>query len=36
MGAWTPEEEEEAELAVKGQHYQTGEKQARSRRPYGD
>jgi len=36
LGAWTEEEEQEAELAVKGLHYQTGEKQARSRRPYGD
>ena len=34
LGAWTEEEEQEAELAVKGEHYQTGEKQARSRKPY--
>jgi hypothetical protein len=36
LGAWTEEEAQEAELAVQGLHYRTGEKQARSRKPYGD
>ncbi|MFQ5987771.1 MAG: UbiD family decarboxylase [Dehalococcoidia bacterium] len=31
LGYWTEEDEEEAELALKGKHYQTGEKQARNR-----
>lgn len=31
LGYWTKEEEEEAELALKGEHYQTGEKIARNR-----
>ena len=26
LGAWTKENEEEAELAVRGEHFQTGEK----------
>jgi 4-hydroxy-3-polyprenylbenzoate decarboxylase len=34
LGAWTEEEEEEAELAVKGEHYKTGERQALGRKPY--
>ncbi len=31
LGYWTEENEEEAELALKGEHYQTGEKLARQR-----
>jgi 4-hydroxy-3-polyprenylbenzoate decarboxylase len=31
LGQWTKENEEEAELALKGEHYQTGEKLARQR-----
>lgn len=31
LGAWTKEDEEEAELAVKGDHFLTGEKQKRGR-----
>ncbi len=31
LGYWTKENEEEAELALKGEHYQTGEKLARQR-----
>lgn len=31
LGLWTEENQEEAELALKGQHYQTGEKTARNR-----
>ena len=34
LGYWTPEEEKEADLAVRGQHYQTGEKAAAARRPF--
>jgi UbiD family decarboxylase len=34
LGAWTDEEEEEAQLAVKGEHYTTGEKQAATRLPF--
>jgi 4-hydroxy-3-polyprenylbenzoate decarboxylase len=34
LGHWTDEEEKEAELAVKGRHYETGEKQTHSRRPF--
>ena len=34
LGAWTEEEEQEAALAVKGQHYKTGEKQAATRLPF--
>jgi 3-polyprenyl-4-hydroxybenzoate decarboxylase len=33
LGYWTEEEEKEAELAVQGRHYETGEKQKRTRRP---
>ena len=36
LGHWTEEEEKEAELAVQGRHYETGEKQARSRREFKD
>jgi len=32
LGAWTQENSEEAELALQGEHYQTGEKLARDRR----
>lgn len=32
LGYWTQEEEEEAELAVQGRHYETGEKQLQTRR----
>jgi len=31
LGYWTEEDEEEAELALKGEHYTTGEKLAKSR-----
>ena len=31
LGFWTKEFEEEAELALKGEHYQTGEKLAKQR-----
>ncbi len=31
LGYWTKENEEEAELAVKGEHHQTGEKLAGKR-----
>lgn len=34
LGAWSKEEEEEADLAVKGEHFQTGTKQAKFRKPY--
>jgi 4-hydroxy-3-polyprenylbenzoate decarboxylase len=34
LGYWTQEEEQEAELAVQGRHYETGEKQIRSRRQF--
>jgi 4-hydroxy-3-polyprenylbenzoate decarboxylase len=33
LGYWTDEEEREAELAVQGRHYETGEKQRKTRRP---
>ena len=33
LGYWTEEEEKEAELAVQGRHYETGEKQKKTRRP---
>jgi 4-hydroxy-3-polyprenylbenzoate decarboxylase len=36
LGHWTPEEEHEAELAVQGRHYETGEKQKRTRQPFGE
>jgi 4-hydroxy-3-polyprenylbenzoate decarboxylase len=36
LGHWTEEEEEEAELAVEGRHYETGEKQKRTRRRFGE
>ena len=31
LGQWTQENEKEAELALEGKHYQTGEKLARER-----
>ncbi len=31
LGFWTPENEEEAELALRGDHFSTGEKLARQR-----
>lgn len=31
LGYWTKEDEEEAELALRGEHYKTGEKQAKNR-----
>jgi len=34
LGHWTEEEEQEAELAVQGRHYETGEKQKRARRTF--
>jgi len=30
---WSDEDEEDAQLALKGEHYQTGEKRARQRVP---
>jgi 4-hydroxy-3-polyprenylbenzoate decarboxylase len=36
LGYWTPEEEQEAELAVEGRHYETGEKQKQGRRRFGE
>ena len=35
LGYWTEEDEQEAELALKGEHFQTGEKYARQRNPSG-
>jgi UbiD family decarboxylase len=34
LGHWTQEEEQEAELALKGRHHETGEKQRRNRRQF--
>ncbi len=34
LGHWTTEEEKEADLAVQGRHYETGEKQTKTRRPF--
>jgi 4-hydroxy-3-polyprenylbenzoate decarboxylase len=31
LGLWSEEDEAEAELAVKGEHYQTGEKRQQQR-----
>jgi 4-hydroxy-3-polyprenylbenzoate decarboxylase len=31
LGSWSEEDEEEAELALKGEHYQTGEKAIKKR-----
>jgi 4-hydroxy-3-polyprenylbenzoate decarboxylase len=36
LGHWTAEEDEEAELAVQGRHYETGEKQKRGRKRFGE
>lgn len=36
LGYWTAEEEQEADLALQGRHYETGAKQERGRRPFGD
>jgi 4-hydroxy-3-polyprenylbenzoate decarboxylase len=36
LGHWTPEEEQEADLAVQGRHYETGDKQKQSRRRFGE
>jgi UbiD family decarboxylase len=36
LGHWTKEEEEEAVLAVQGRHYETGDKQKATRRPFGE
>jgi UbiD family decarboxylase len=36
LGYWTEEEEKEAELAVQGRHYETGEKQKQGRRKFGE
>jgi 4-hydroxy-3-polyprenylbenzoate decarboxylase len=33
LGLWSDEDEEEAQLALKGEHYQTGEKRAQQRVP---
>ena len=33
LGYWTEEDEQEAELALQGEHFQTGEKYARERNP---
>ena len=35
LGDWTEEEDKEAVLATQGRHYETGEKQAKSRKPFG-
>jgi UbiD family decarboxylase len=34
LGQWTQEEDDEAVLAVQGRHFETGEKQKSSRKPY--
>jgi 4-hydroxy-3-polyprenylbenzoate decarboxylase len=36
LGHWTEEEDHEAELATQGRHYETGEKQKATRRPFGE
>src|SRR6266567_4067112 len=36
LGYWTEEEEEEADLAVEGRHFETGEKQKQGRRRFGE
>jgi 4-hydroxy-3-polyprenylbenzoate decarboxylase len=36
LGHWTEEEEQEADLAVQGRHYETGEKQKQSRQRFGE
>ena len=36
LGHWTDEEAQEADLAIQGRHYETGEKQKRTRRKFGE
>jgi 4-hydroxy-3-polyprenylbenzoate decarboxylase len=36
LGYWTKEEESEADLAVEGRHFETGEKQMRGRRKFSE
>jgi UbiD family decarboxylase len=36
LGHWTEEEAKEADLAVQGRHYETGEKQKQTRRRFGE
>ena len=36
LGHWTEEEDAEAELAVQGRHFETGEKQKQTRRRFGE
>jgi 4-hydroxy-3-polyprenylbenzoate decarboxylase len=36
LGHWTEEEEKEAELAVEGRYFETGEKQAKTRRRFSE
>ncbi len=36
LGHWTEEEDQEADLAVQGRHYETGEKQKRTRKRFGE
>jgi UbiD family decarboxylase len=36
LGHWTDEEAQEADLAVKGRHFETGEKQKRGRKKFGE
>jgi 4-hydroxy-3-polyprenylbenzoate decarboxylase len=36
LGQWTPEEEKEADLAVEGRYFETGEKQAQTRRRFSE
>jgi UbiD family decarboxylase len=35
LGHWTEEEDQEAELATQGRHYETGDKQKAARKPFG-
>jgi 4-hydroxy-3-polyprenylbenzoate decarboxylase len=35
LGHWTKEEDDEAELATQGRHYETGEKQKAARKKFG-
>jgi len=35
LGHWTEEEDQEADLATQGRHYETGEKQKAARKPFG-
>ena len=35
LGHWTEQEDAEADLATKGRHYETGEKQKAERKPFG-